>query len=317
MKKGRLVTTEIKGAQDAVNMQELFAKVVEVHGIDATDLSKPAGRRVRAGGMRFRVLDWGGAGQPILFLHGGRQDALTWELVCLQLRSRYRCYAMDLRNHGQSDPSDDWLNPYVLADDVENVLAELRLERPALVGMSLGGLSAMAYASRHSDLRALVIVDVTPTITRERRAKTYAFMERANFKSFEEALDETAKLQPQRPRVHLEFTLRHMLQQQPDGTWARRTRREPAPDGLSASEARNNSQVVFETLWDEVPKIAAPTLVVHGEDSNATDYHDAERLARVIPNGRVVHIPDATHTVQGDKPKPLANEIDAFLKGLP
>lgn len=262
-------------------LEEVFQEVLESHGIVARDLSKPAVRFVEANGLRFRVLDWGGSGSPILFLHGGGQDSYTWELVCLQLREKYHCYALDLRNHGESDQAPTPNGPHDMAEDVNGVVAALKLRDFVLVGMSMGGLTSMAYVAKYQGTKACVLVDITPTVTRERRQETYAYNARNEFDSFEEAEEEAAKVNPHRPRVHLEFTLRHMLTENPDGKWVRKRARTqgppPAPSGASGAPTRPPG--TFEDLWSVVSQISCPTLVVHGEASNATDYGDAQRLA--------------------------------------
>ena len=68
--------------------------------------------------MRLHYLDWGPAGRrpgtrggwPLVFLHGGGLNAHTWDIVCLALREEYRCHALDLRGHGDSEwsPAQDY-----------------------------------------------------------------------------------------------------------------------------------------------------------------------------------------------------------------
>jgi len=89
--------------------------------------------------MQVHVLDWGGAVNRSSTARRGL-TAHTWDLVCLGLRSTYRCIAPDLRGHGDSSWSAE--QKYHLADhraDVEGLVAHLGLERFVLVGMSLGG----------------------------------------------------------------------------------------------------------------------------------------------------------------------------------
>ena len=293
-----------------------FLEVLRSHGItEPLDLSPPSSRAVQGDGVNINVLDWGGNGPDILFLHGGGQNARTWDLVCVQLRSRLHCYAMDLRNHGASGDSSDWLDPAVHARDIGAAIRNLGLSNPILVGMSLGGLSTIAYAASGGHLRAAVIVDVTPTITRDRRENTYRFIAQDRFDSFEDAVEAAVRINPHRPRVHHRYSLTHMLEQQGDGTWKRRSRggmRRMQEGTRKTGASVEATHATFERLWDVVPDIPVPVLVVHGMESDATDAADAERLARSVQRGRVVHVPGATHTVQGDKPLQLAREVLQF-----
>ena len=72
-------------------------------GMHVGEIVPPVDRYVRLHGRLVHFLDWGGLGQPMLFLHGLGLTAHTWNLVCLALRPAYRCYAVDLRGHGDSD----------------------------------------------------------------------------------------------------------------------------------------------------------------------------------------------------------------------
>lgn len=297
-----------------------LSDVLESHGImGVADFRPPESLFIRSGTTNLHVLDWGGRGQGVMFLHGGGQSANTWELVCLQLRDRFHCYALDLRNHGMSDRADDFLEFDVLSRDLETVLQSLHLEGAVLVGMSLGGLAAMAYAAVRPGSLGLILVDVTPTITGSRRASTYEFMARESFRSLDEAVDLAAKLNPHRPRVHHRYVMGKMLVPCPDGTWRRRSGSFPGriKSGVGNSgSAAARSHAEFKKLWDVAGAISCPVLVTYGTESNATDPSDAARLAREVRRGRLVAIPGASHTVQGDKPGLLAREIAAFITAL-
>ena len=172
----------------------------------------------------------------------------------------------------------------------------------------------MAYAGgQPKGLRALTLVDITPNIHQEQRQETYRFRAAQEFATFDEAVDQAAQMNPGRPRVHLEYSLSHSLAQLADGKWAWRNRPRIRPDSPEARAAR---VAAAADLWSEPSRIACPTLVVHGQLSNVTYREDAEKLGKELPRSRVVTIPNATHTVQGDQPKALAQELLAFLKDV-
>src|SRR5258706_10039295 len=139
----------------------------EVAGLPPNSGTLPADHQSIIGAMRFHHLDWSGSGTPILFLHGGGLTAHTWDCMATTLRDRFRCVALDQRGHGDSEWSpviDYRIKSHV--GDIEGIIDALKLERPILVGQSMGGLNSIAYATRHSDsMRAMVIVDVTPGIS--------------------------------------------------------------------------------------------------------------------------------------------------------
>ena len=99
-------------------------------------------------GRRVSSLVWGEGPPELVLLHGGGQNAHTWDTVALALDRPL--VAVDLPGHGHSDwPGDARaVHPGAMADDVAAVIGELAPGLRALVGMSLGGLTALALAAR-------------------------------------------------------------------------------------------------------------------------------------------------------------------------
>ncbi|HWP11518.1 MAG TPA: alpha/beta hydrolase [Ramlibacter sp.] len=107
-----------------------------------TTIAGPAGQ--------LHVDDGGIDGLPLLLLHSYAGSSAHWKAQLAHLRRRRRALAMDLRGHGRSDPpsSGDYSVP-ALAEDVAAVAQALALRRFVLVGHSMGGAAAAAYAGRH------------------------------------------------------------------------------------------------------------------------------------------------------------------------
>src|ERR1700735_3788190 len=145
----------------------MFRTALDVADLHPGAVALPQDQNVIVGAMRFHYLDWGGAGVPILFLHGGGINAHTWDCVAVMLRDRYRCIALDQRGHGDSEWSpvvDYRIGTHV--GDIAGFIEAMGLERPILVGQSMGGLNSITYATRHSDqMRGMVIVDVAPEVS--------------------------------------------------------------------------------------------------------------------------------------------------------
>ena len=137
-------------------------------GLELPAVQLPESHHTVVGRMRLHYLDWGTKDRhPILFLHGGGLNAHTWDLVCLMLRDRYHCIALDQRGHGDSEwePTADYRFDAQVAD-LEGFIEKLKLTRPLLVGHSMGGFAAMGYAIRHAaSMAGLVLVDIAPEIS--------------------------------------------------------------------------------------------------------------------------------------------------------
>ncbi|AKJ27309.1 alpha/beta fold hydrolase [Caldimonas brevitalea] len=284
----------------------------ELAGFGNIDLVAPAVRRIMLGSMRFRYLDWGPNGRPLIFLHGGGLNAHTWDLVCLSLRERYHCLALDLRGHGESDWSAD-CDYSVEAEvaDLEAFVDALGLEDFALVGMSLGGLSAIVYAGRRSlQMNGLVLVDVGPKIDVAAAERIRRFMISADeLEAINHFVSGAEQMNSPRQQRVLRFRLLHNLRRLPNGTWTwqydqRRWRRAKARD-MAAGAAK---------LWTDVRRIQCPTLVVRGASSDVFRDEDAEQLVRELVSGRWVRVENAGHNVQTDAPRALARILSDFLE---
>src|SRR5580704_14005475 len=113
--------------------------------------------------MRFHFLEWGHAGAPaVVLLHGGHQSAHSWDLVSLHLARNHRVLALDQRGHGDSEWARDVeYSNHTMSLDASAFLDAMGLEKPILIGHSMGGRNSMLLTKRDpSRLSALVIVDV-------------------------------------------------------------------------------------------------------------------------------------------------------------
>jgi pimeloyl-ACP methyl ester carboxylesterase len=258
-------------------------------------------------GRRISALRWGGAAPEIVLFHGGAQNAHTWDTVALALDRPL--LAVDLPGHGHSDWRDDHdYRPEVIAADVTPVVAELAPDAAMVVGMSLGGLTALALAATAPELvRRLVVVDVTPGTDREKAAPIVAFVSGPErFASFDEILERTIAHNPTRTESSLRRGVLHNAIEHEDGSWTWRYDRlrsviEPTGD--------------FAGLWDAVSAVRVPMMLVRGGWSGVVGDEDVAELRRRQPGARVELVADAGHSIQGDQPVALARLLEDFVDG--
>ena len=254
------------------------------------------------------ALRWGTEPVRVVFLHGGGQNAHTWDTVVLGLG--LPALAIDLPGHGRSDWREDGdYGPALNATAVQPVIAELAPNADLVVGMSLGGLTAMRLAVSAPHLvRKLVMIDVTPSAPERHEQMTKAQMgavalvqgERS-FPSFEAMVDATVAASPHRSRESLQRGVFHNAKQLDDGTWTWRYDTFRKGDG-------------FAGLWDDVPVLHTPTTLVRGAKSFFVNDDDAAEFARSAPGFQhVVVVPDAGHSVQGDQPQALVEILRSVL----
>jgi pimeloyl-ACP methyl ester carboxylesterase len=256
-------------------------------------------------------LVWGEGDPEFVFLHGGAQNAHTWDTVALALGRPL--VALDQPGHGHSDGYKDGVRG--LTDNADDVATALRVLAPAaqaVIGMSMGGAILLALCDRHPDLvRRAVLVDVTPGVNAEKaKAITDFIRGPASFPDFDAILARTVEHNPTRSESSLRRGILHNAEQQDDGTWVWRYQRfeseEPAAPG--------GASTFFLDLWEVISKLQIPLMLVRGmQPQSVVDDEDEAELLRRYPSARVEHVADAGHSVQGDDPVELARLIADFV----
>lgn len=257
------------------------------------------------------ALKWGKGDPEIVLLHGGAQNAHTWDTVALALGKNL--VAIDLPGHGHSDGTRR--HPIDLEEDAIWVIRAMRQLAPnakTIVGMSLGGLVAMTIAQYAPELvKTLILVDITPGVTDEKAKDIMAFINGpSTFSSFEELLARTLEHNPTRSDSSLRRGILHNALQLPDGTWRWRYARH------GGGEQREHAGALADhtSLWDVLAKTPAKVCLVRGlrPQSVVSDEDEAELVKR-RKDAHIVRIADAGHSVQGDTPLELAKVIERYL----
>ena len=261
------------------------------------------------------ALQWGAERPGLVLLHGGAQNAHTWDTVALALDRPL--LAIDLPGHGHSGGPGDTvdggqLSPQGNAADVATVI-EARCPTPVdLVGMSLGGLTALALAAARPDLvRTLTMVDVTPGVDEHKAQAITAFVNGpASFPSFAEILARTVEFNPTRRESSLRRGILHNAEQQADGSWVWRYRK----FDVAHTATDESGHPRFDSLWELYDNVAMPLMLVRGMRSGSvvSDEDEAE-VRRRVPNARIEHVAEAGHSIQGDDPLTLARLITDFV----
>ena len=252
------------------------------------------------------ALVWGTTEPELVFLHGGAQNAHTWDTVAMALGRPV--VAIDLPGHGHSDGGKQ--GSLALEDNAADVAVVVRALAPkarAVIGMSLGGLTTIALAHHAPDLvRKAVLVDVTPGVNAEKSKAITDFVDGPeSFPSFDEILERTVQFNPTRSVSSLRRGILHNAVQREDGSWVWRYAR------FRSGETRRFSDM--NALWDHLGEIRVPLMLVRGTRAGSVvDDADEVELLRRLPEARVERV-DAGHSVQGDAPLELARLIADFV----
>lgn len=268
------------------------------------NLLRPVDRLLDVNGLRLHVLDWGGEGRtPLLLLHGFTGHAHAWDTLAIALQPHFRVLALDQRGHGDSDPADVY-NPAVAFDDLAGVLERLGIASLILVGLSMGGRTAMYFAAKRPVMVSkLVVVDIGPEISARASAPPSGPPEPETWESIEQAAQHLNRANPY-PGIHYyRWVVSHSLRQRADGrlVWKWHP---------SIKERRSPGDVDW---WALLREITPPTLVLRGADSHVLDRDVAERMVKELPHGSLVEIPRAVHTLHEDNPDAVLAALKPFL----
>jgi len=264
---------------------------------------------VQPGGRRFYYLDRGEPGNSaVLLLHGFNQTAHSWDDFAPRLaEAGFRVVAFDQRGHGESErPPDGDYGREAMADDVVRLADDLGIQRFSLVGMSMGAVHATLTAVRHpARVHSLVLVDWAPEVESAGVAAIAQIAPLA-FDSFDDAVAAMHAFNPRRTRDNLRARLGHSMRQEADGRW----RWKVDAAGLTAHPRFREPP---ESMWTAIGQVACSCLVIRGADSELLSAAKAEQVVARFRTAELITIPDASHSVAGDKPEEFYAAVAPFL----
>ncbi|GAA0594440.1 alpha/beta hydrolase [Streptomyces crystallinus] len=251
-------------------------------------------------GVRLSCRDWAGQGAPVVLLHGLAGHAGEWDGLARDLSPRHRVVAVDQRGHGASERQPREVTRAAYVADVIAVVDRLGLDRPVLVGQSLGGHTAMLTAAAHPErIGGLVLVeagaggpspdtpaevgallDAWPTPFPSRRAATEFFGGGPAGEAWAAGLE------------------------QRDGGWWPRFDREV----MTASLAENATR----SFWDEWAAVTCPTLAIWGQRGIIAP-EEIDRMLRHRPATTAMSVLGAGHDVHLEQPEIVREAVQRFL----
>jgi pimeloyl-ACP methyl ester carboxylesterase len=266
---------------------------------------------IRINGLRLHYLEWGDSRlPPVVLLHGGSAHAHWWDFFAPALAESYHVLALDLRGHGDSehaDPPAYRVEDYV--DDLAKFIATLKLDHVHLIGHSLGGMVATAFAAQELQrLGSLVVVDsqlkLTPAGARYMvRLRNFP---QPLYRDRQHAI-ERFRLLPTQTAAD-EGTLRHVaahgIRELSDGRWTYKFDRE----ALAHHEPQD--------LVPLLKRVTCPILFVRGAHSTLLPPAALATLRAVAPQAEVVEIAAAHHHVMLDNPLDFEHAVRRFLASV-
>jgi 2-succinyl-6-hydroxy-2,4-cyclohexadiene-1-carboxylate synthase len=255
--------------------------------------------RIGVNGVQLNI-EISGSGMPLVLLHGFTGSARSWLQHISALSEQHQVIAVDLLGHGQSDSPDDSARYSIecCTHDLSALFNQLGLERFYLLGYSMGGRVALHFALTYPErLAGLILESASPGIAdpQERQARLnsdIALAERIERDGLEAFVDYWERLPLFASQAALPPGVREQM---------RRERLANNPDGL-ANSLRGLSTGAQPSLWDRLPELRVPTLIIAGAfDEKFTQIGKA--MATAIPNAQIEIVQDADHTIHLTQPE--------------
>ena len=265
--------------------------------------------------LRLHYVDHGGdAAVSAVALHGFALNCHSFDEVGPALSDQLHWYALDQRGHGHSDRAAE-LSDYSrdhMADDIRGFIERQSLDRPVVIGHSMGGMNAMTFAAEHPDqLRALILIDVGPGVNVDGVSQVRQFVAGPyELDSLDAWVDMTHQYYPFRSKEGIRKRLAVSLRETPDGKMAKMfNERFREADFRGVGDARSG-------IWETAMALTVPTLLLHGENSPVLKREQAEEFAEKVPVVKLVTIPEAGHSVAGDQPEAFVEAVRDFLNDV-
>jgi pimeloyl-ACP methyl ester carboxylesterase len=245
-----------------------------------------------------------GSGEPVLLIMGLGSNAYGWHRTIPWLSEQFEVIAFDNRGTGRSDAPEGAYTIAQMAADAAAVLDAVGRKTAHVVGASLGGMIAQRFALAYPQrLRSLTLVCTTPggaNAARPSDSVTAALLEGGEDPSTVYRRnawflygDDTRNHHPE--RIEEDLVWRSKIPTQPTGYFGQ----------IQAA--------IGHDTWDELPSIAAPTLVVHGDADQLVPTANGTFLAERIPGAKLVLIPGAGHMLQTDGGSMVRESFLGFL----
>jgi len=269
--------------------------------------------RVSVNGLELHYLDWGNAGAaPVVCVHGYTSSAEPFNGLARHFHDRFHIVVPDVRGHGESAWSPDGAYQYRdQVSDLAGFVDQLGLTRFVLIGTSMGGIIAMAYAEAHAErLLGLVINDIGPDVEGGSQRITRMVGARPEeFATLEDAMAYRREISPvtaSRPIGDQRELALGVLRQRPDGRWVWKM------DPAYIQQRVQHGAPPRPALWPVLRSLPCPTVVVWGTESDVLSGAQAARMVGALPRGELVTVPGVAHAPTLLEPVVLA-ALEHFL----
>jgi N-formylmaleamate deformylase len=262
---------------------------------------------IEANGIRLHYIRTGdGSKPPVVLAHGFSDDGLCWTPVAAALESDYDVVMVDARGHGKSEGPETGYSIAANAADLHGVIVGLGLKRPAILGHSMGGATALALAGTYPDVPGAILVEDPgglnfnpaprdPEEDAKRSAGRFGWIIALKRKTREELLADQRAAKPHWSEAEL-------------GPWADSKLRL----SFNVLNHRGGPPADWPAL---LPEIQCPSLLITADPARGAivSPETAKQVEGMIPRLQIAHIPEAGHSIRRDQFDHYMSAVRDFL----
>lgn len=258
---------------------------------------------VMANGIRIHYWRTGGNKPVMVMLHGSSDDGLCWTNLAKEFTSKYDVVMWDARGHGLSDAPTAIPSQEAMVEDLAAFLRALKIDKPIIMGHSMGSATAAWFASRYPEVAKAVILEdpnlgttpMTMPNTPEDRIKRRDAILAGNNRTFDELFQQCMQNSPKWGENECAI-------------WAPSKQRHHPNTAMSTPGERPQLKDLFKT-------ITAPTLILKA-DAQGDVRTQNEEVTKILKSGKIVHIAGAGHNVRRENKPQTIEVMRAFLGGI-
>ena len=242
--------------------------------------------------------------KSIVFVHGFPFDYRMWQAQVEELSREYFCVTYDIRGLGESTVEDGQFTMEMFVDDLEKIIDELKLNRPVLCGLSMGGYISLRAVERIQDkFSALILCDTKSSADdNEGKLKRAAAIKQINLGEFDSFIES--------------FVLNcfgEKFVKENNSEYRKVVERSKKNNPLGVKGCLLAMAGRTDTTGN-IPKIKLPTLIICGSEDKLTPPSVMKPMAEQIPNSEFVLVNNAGHMTPIEYPQVICRAIKDFLK---
>lgn len=260
--------------------------------------------KIATNGIQLYYTRTGGDKSPVVLAHGFSDDGLCWTPVVEKLQADYDVIMVDARGHGRSDAPEQGYSPIDMAADLAGVITGLGLEKPAVLGHSMGGSTTMALAGLYPELPGAILIE-------DSGARSFMAGDSAEAQERRRQWRERMVNLQSKTRAEL---IQHARTETP--TWSEAELGPWADAKLRFNLTALNRQGTGDVDWPQILRsITCPALLLYAdpERGGGVTPERAAEMQELVPQLQVVHISEAGHNIRREQFAPYMKAVSAFL----